>query len=63
MAYDAFQQAAPSQAVKEYLKIRRLAVKEGETPVDEVLRELLERKTEATISRLGWRVAKTARHD
>ncbi len=50
MAYDALQQAAPSQAVKEYLKILRLAAEEGETPVDEVLRELLERGTEATIT-------------
>jgi hypothetical protein len=50
MAYDALQQTAPSQAAKEYLKILRLAAEEGETSVDEALRELLERKTEATIT-------------
>jgi len=50
MAYDALQQTASSQAAKEYLKILRLAAEEGETPVDEALRELLERKTEATIT-------------
>ncbi len=49
MAYDALQLAAPSQAVKEYLKILRLAA-EGQTPVGEVLRELLEWRTEATIT-------------
>ena len=42
--------APPSQAAKDYLKILRLAAEEGETPVDEALRELLERKTEATIT-------------
>jgi Mu transposase, C-terminal domain len=50
MAYDALHQSAPRQAAKEYLKILRLAAEEGETPVDEALRELLERKTEATIT-------------
>jgi hypothetical protein len=50
MAYDALQEAAPSQAVKEYLKILKLAADEGETPVDEALRELLERKAEAAIT-------------
>src|SRR6202007_3320398 len=42
MAYDALAESAPSQAAKEYLKILRLAADEGETPVDEALRELLE---------------------
>jgi hypothetical protein len=50
MAYDALQENAPSQAVKEYLKILKLAAEEGETPVDEALRELLERKAEAAIT-------------
>lgn len=50
MAYDALQETAPSQAVKEYLKILKLAAEEGETPVDEALRELLERKAEATVT-------------
>jgi hypothetical protein len=50
MAYDALQQTTPSKASKEYLKILRLAADEGETPVDEALRELLERKTEAAIT-------------
>lgn len=49
MAYDALQESAPSQAVKEYLKILKLAADEGETLVDEALRELLERKAEAGI--------------
>jgi len=50
MAYDALQETAPGQAVKEYLKILKLAAEEGETPVDEALRELLERKAEAAIT-------------
>ena len=50
MAWDALQESAPSQAVKEYLKILKLAADEGETPVDEALRELLERKAEAAIA-------------
>jgi hypothetical protein len=50
MEYDALQQTTPSKASKEYLKILRLAADEGETPVDEALRELLERKTEAAIT-------------
>ena len=50
MAYDALQETAPGQAVKEYLKILKLAADEGEIPVDEALRELLERKTETTIT-------------
>jgi hypothetical protein len=50
MAYDALQQTAPSQAVKEYLKILKLAADEGEMPVDEGLRELLERKAEDAIT-------------
>jgi hypothetical protein len=50
MAYDALQESTPSRAVKEYLKILQLAAEEGETPVDEALRELLERKAEAAIT-------------
>ena len=50
MAYDALQETAPGLAVKEYLKILKLAAGEGETPVDEALRELLERKAEAAIT-------------
>jgi hypothetical protein len=50
MAYDALHELAPSQAVKEYLKILKLAAEEGETPVDEALRELLERRAEAAIT-------------
>src|SRR5215470_10889959 len=55
MAYDALRETAPGQAVKEYLKIRKLAAEEGETPVDEALRELLERRAEAalTVESLG----------
>lgn len=49
MAYDALQEAVPSRAVKEYLQILKLAADEGETAVDEALRELLEGKTEAAI--------------
>ena len=50
MAYDALAEGAPGQAVKEYLKILKLAAEEGETPVDEALRELLERKAEAAMT-------------
>jgi hypothetical protein len=50
MAYDALQETAPSQAVKEYLKILKLAAEEGETPVDESLRELLEGKAEVAVT-------------
>ena len=50
MAYDALQETSSGQAVKEYLKILKLAAEEGETPVDEALRELLEREAEATIT-------------
>jgi hypothetical protein len=49
MAYDALQEMAPSRAVREYLKILKLAAEEGETAVDEALRELLEGKTETAI--------------
>jgi len=49
MAYDALQESVPSQAVKEYLKILKLAAEESETAVDEALRELLERKAETAI--------------
>ena len=50
MAYDALQESTPGQAVKEYLKILKLAAEESETAVDEALRELLERKGEASIT-------------
>jgi hypothetical protein len=50
MACDALQETAPGQAVKEYLKVLKLAAEEGETPVDEALRELLQGKSEAAIS-------------
>jgi hypothetical protein len=50
MAYDALAESTPSHAVKNYLKILKLAAEEGETPVDEALRELLERKAEAVIT-------------
>jgi hypothetical protein len=50
MAYDALQETAPGRTIKEYLKILKLAADEGETPVDEALRELLEGKTEAAIT-------------
>ena len=50
MAYDALQETAPGQAVREYLKILKLAADEGETPVDEALRELMERKAEDAIT-------------
>src|SRR6516164_2302886 len=50
MAYDALQENTPARATKEYLKILQLAAEEGETAVDEALRELLERKGEAAIT-------------
>jgi len=50
MAYDALQENTPARAAKEYLKILKLAAEEGETAVDEGLRELLERKGEAAIT-------------
>jgi hypothetical protein len=50
MAYDALQENRPARAAKEYLKILKLAAEEGETAVDEALRELLERKGEAAIT-------------
>jgi hypothetical protein len=50
MAYDALQEAAASRAVKEYLKILELAAEEGEMRVDDVLRELLERKGEGAVT-------------
>jgi len=55
MAYDALRETAPGQAMTEFLKIRKLAAEEGETPVDEALRELLERRAEAalTVESLG----------
>jgi hypothetical protein len=55
MAYDTLQEATPSRAVKEYLKILKLAADEGEVTVDEALRELLERQGEgaATAESIG----------
>jgi hypothetical protein len=53
MAYDALQESTPTQAVKEYLKILKLAAEEAETAVDEALRELLERKGEAAITAMS----------
>ena len=50
MAYDALQETAAGQAVKEYLKILKLAAEEGETAVDEALRELLTGKAEMAIT-------------
>src|SRR5215831_18624765 len=50
MAYDALQENTPARAVKDYLKILKLAAEEGETAVDQALRELLEGKTEAAIT-------------
>ena len=50
MAYDALQEAAPARAVKEYLKILKLAAEEGETAVNESLRELLEGKAETALT-------------
>ena len=50
MAYDALQERAPGQAVKEYLKILKLAAEEGETPVDDALRELQQEEAEAAIT-------------
>jgi hypothetical protein len=50
MAYDALKETTPSRSSKEYLKILKLAAEAGEVRVDEVLRELLERKAEAVIT-------------
>lgn len=50
MVYDALKEATPGRAVKEYLKILKLAAGQGEVQVDEALRELLERKSETAIS-------------
>jgi Mu transposase-like protein len=50
MAYDALQEATASRAVKEYLKILKLAAKEGEVAVDEALRELLERQGDGAVT-------------
>ena len=50
MAYDALKETTPSRSSKEYLKILKLAAEEGEVQVDEALRELLERETEAAIT-------------
>jgi hypothetical protein len=50
MAYDGLQETAGERALKEYLKILKLAADEGETAVDEALRALLERKTEVSLT-------------
>jgi hypothetical protein len=50
MAYDALQESAPGRAIKEYLKILKLAADEGEVQVDEALRDLLGRKAEEAIT-------------
>jgi len=50
MAYDGLVETAPSHAVKEYLKILKLAAEEGESAVDDTLRELLERKTAPAVT-------------
>ena len=50
MAYDALQETTPGRAVKEYLKILKLAAEEGEEAVGEALRELLEGKAETAIT-------------
>jgi hypothetical protein len=50
MAYDALKELTPQRAAKEYVRILELAARQGEAPVDEVLRELLERKAEDAIS-------------
>jgi hypothetical protein len=50
MAYDALQESAPGRAVKEYLKVLKLAADEGEAQVDAALRDLLGRQTEAAIT-------------
>ena len=50
MAYDALRETAPACAVKEYLKILKLAAEEGEVVVGEALRELLEGKTETELT-------------
>jgi len=50
MAYDALQESTPQRASKEYLKILKLAAETGEVQVDEALRELQARETEAAIT-------------
>jgi hypothetical protein len=50
MAYDGLREASASRAVKEYLKILKLAADEGEVTVDEALRELLERQGEGAVT-------------
>jgi hypothetical protein len=50
MSYDALQETAPARAVKEYLKILKLAAEEGEDAVGEALRELLEGKAETALT-------------
>jgi hypothetical protein len=69
MAYDALKETTPQRAAKEYVRILELAAQPGEAQVDEVLRELLERKAEVTISAtvvaellaqiVWWRVSKS----
>jgi hypothetical protein len=50
MAYDALKELTPQRAAKEYVRILELAARQGEAQVDEVLRELLERKAEVAIN-------------
>jgi len=60
MAYDALKETAPGRSSREYLKILKLAAEAGEVPVDEALRELLERKAEGmiTVESIGEVLAK-----
>lgn len=59
MAYDALKEQAPGPAVREYLKILKLAAEEGEVRVDEVLREMLERNGAAfDVGRIGDTLAR-----
>ena len=44
MAYDALQEQSPSRADREYLKILHLAAQEGESRMEEILRQRLNRE-------------------
>ena len=46
MAYDALKEQSPLRADKEYLKILDLAASEGETRVEQILKEFLQREEE-----------------
>src|SRR3989449_8796469 len=50
MAYDALKETTAGRSAKEYVRILELAAQQGEAQVDEVLRELLERKAELATS-------------